>query len=230
MSTTDLQSGVEYDTLEQESAILARFQDIKNPNAKKVKKLAAKLYNECTLEIQKRLCRDLYRADDPLKYLNTCIDKIHDCAILIKQFIEDGCHGMIFTGKNGCDVHPIKLNTQTKWLEEGQRWDLEAEMLIQHNAVDEFMREHDLGHFFGKVVLFPKFGFSGEPRIIEMACGDTTGMEKYPGTKFYVHPEATDIVRPVSFAAVNQREVKPRPKVSVDDELKQAFSILGIRP
>ena len=47
------------DCLEQESAILEVFEQLKNPNDKKVKKLAAKLYNEVTNEIQKRLCRQL---------------------------------------------------------------------------------------------------------------------------------------------------------------------------
>ncbi len=177
-----------FEALEQESAILKVFEDIKNPNDKKVKKLAAKLYSEVTNEVQKRLCRDVYRADQPLTYLRSCSSKIRDCAILIEQFIEDGCHGMIFTGKNGCDVYPVKLDTRENWLTEGKQWDPEQEMLIAHDAVNNWMKEHDKGRFFGKVALFPMFGFSGEPRIIEMACGDVTGMVKYPGTNYYVRP------------------------------------------
>lgn len=190
MPTTDVQTGVEYDTLEQESAILALFEGIKNPNAKKVKKFAAKMYAKCTLEIQKRLCRDIYRADDPVKYMHTCIEKIRDCALLVEQFIADGCHGMLFTGKDGLEVWPIKLDTNQNWLNEGKLWDPEQEMIIAHDCANNWMREHDKGYFFGKVVLFPKFGFSGEPRIIEMQCGDTEGMIKYPGTDYYVRPDA----------------------------------------
>ena len=190
MVNPDPTSNVEYDTLEQESAILAIFEQMKNPNPKKVKKLAARLYAESPLEIQKRLCRDIYRADEPVKYMQSCIEKIRDCAILIEQFIEDGCHGMIFTGKHGTDVWPVKLNTQQTWLTEGTAWDPEQEMIIAHEAVNAFMQENDKGYFYGKVVLFPKFGFSGEPRIIEMSCGDTTGMVKYPGTSLYVKPGA----------------------------------------
>lgn len=178
------------DYLEQESAILEVFEQLKNPNDKKVKKLAARLHSEVTNDIQKRLCRDVYRADEPLKYLRSCISKIRDCAILIEQFIEDGAHGMIFTGKDGCDVYPIKLETRQNWLTEGKEWDPEQEMIIQHDSVNSWMRENDKGYFLGKVVLFPKFGFSGEPRIIEMACGDIKGMVKYPGTNYYVRPEA----------------------------------------
>lgn len=191
MSTQDPVTNVEYDTLEQESAILDLFEQIKNPNPKKIKKLATRLYGECTLEVQKRLCRDIYRADDPVKYMRSCIAKIRDCAVLIEQFIEDGCHGMIFTGRDGTEVWPVKLNTQQTWLNEGKAWDPEQEMLIQHEAVDAYMRENNKGYFLGKVVLFPKFGFSGEPRIIEVSCGDTTGMVKYPGTNFYVKPGVT---------------------------------------
>jgi predicted transcriptional regulator len=178
----------EYDTLEQESAILARFEALKNPNAKKVKKLAAKLHDEVTFDIQKRLCRDIYRAHDPLVYMRSCIEKIRDCSILIEQFIEDGAHGMIFTGKNGSTVYPVKLNTPGHWLKEDERWDPEQEMLIQHDAANAWMKEHDRGYFFGKVVLFPKFGFSGEPRVIEMECSsDTEGMKRYPGTNYFVN-------------------------------------------
>lgn len=189
---------IEFDALEQESAILKFFEDMKNPNDKKIKKLAAKLYGEVKNDIQKRLCRDVYRADQPLKYVRSCIAKIRDCAILIEQFIEDGCHGMIFTGKDGCEVYPVKLDTRENWLTEGKSWDPEQEMLIQNDAANNWMRDHDKGYFFGKVVLFPKFGFSGEPRIIEMSCGDVEGMVKYPGTNYYVSPaEVSEILNKI---------------------------------
>ena len=215
---------IQYDTLEQESAVLAMFQDIKNPNAKKVKKLAARLHNELPLDIQKRLCRDIYRADDPVKYLNSCINKIHDCAILVKQFIEEGKHGMIFTGKNGTDIYPIQLDTRSNWLEEGKRWDPEQEMIIAHEAADSWMREHNKGYFFGKVVLFPTFGFSGEPRIIEMSCGDTTGMVKYPGTNYYVKPGAIDDVQAVARARVDMERRRAEKSKLLDDQLKHEFA------
>lgn len=205
MTTSDIATGIEYDTLEKESAILDLFEQMKNPNPKKVRKLAARLYGECTLEIQKRLCRDIYRADNPVKYMRSCIDKIRDCAILVEQFIEDGCHGMIFTGKDGTEVWPIKLDTRENWLTEGKDWHPEQEQLIQHDAVDAWMREHDKGYFYGKVVLFPKFGFSGEPRIIEMKCGaDTEGMVRYPGTKYYVTPDVVHDKRTLNEAASAQ--------------------------
>lgn len=184
----------EYDTLEQESAILARFEAIKNPNAKKVKKLAAKLYAEVPHEIQKRLCRDVYRAHDPLTYVRSCIEKIRDCSILIEQFIEDGSHGMIFTGSDGNTVYPVRLKTPAHWLKEDERWDPEQEAIIQHDSVKAWMEEHNKGYFYGKVVLFPKFGFTGEPRIIEMQCSsDTEGMHRYPGTNYFTRDKPGEI-------------------------------------
>lgn len=204
MDETTKTEVTEFDTLHHESAILDLFEAIKNPNAKKVKKFAARMYNECQLEIQKRLCRDIYRADDPVKYMRSCISKIRDCAILTEQFIEDGCHGMIFTGPNGIDVYPVKLNTRESWLTEGKRWDEEQEMILHHDACNAWMKEHDKGYFYGKVVLFPKFGFSGEPRIVEMACGDTEGMVKYPGTNYYVKPQAVHDMRVVHEEAAAQ--------------------------
>lgn len=217
---------VEYDHLEQESNVLEMFMAIKNPNAKKVKKLAARLYNELPLEIQKRLCRDIFRADDPVKYMTSCYNKIHDCAILIKQFISEGKHGMIFTGKNGTDIYPVQLDTRTNWLEEGKRWDPEQEMIIQHQAAQSWMADHDKGYFFGKVVLFPTFGFSGEPRVIEMSCGDTSGMVKYPGTDFYVKPDANLNIQAVARSQINM-EIRQREKSALlDHQLKQEFSKL----
>lgn len=73
---------------------------------------------------------------------------------------------------------------------EGKQWDPEQEMIIQHEAADNWMKDHNKGYFLGKVVLFPMFGFSGEPRIIEMKCGDTDGLVKYPGTNYYVRPDS----------------------------------------
>lgn len=226
MEEKEVVTEIDYDHLEQESAVLEMFISLKNPNAKKVKKLAARLYNELPLEIQKRLCRDIYRADDPVKYMTSCYNKIHDCAILIKQFIEDGSHGMIFTGKNGTDIYPVTLDTRTNWLTEGKRWDPEQEMIIQHQAAQSWMAEHDKGYFFGKVVLFPTFGFSGEPRVIEMACGDTEGMVKYPGTDFYVKTGTNIDVQSVARAQIAMDHRRKEKSKLLDHQLKNEFAKL----
>ena len=224
MTTID-KTGIEYDTLEQESAILDLFEAIKNPNAKKVKKFAAKMYNECQLDIQKRLCRDIYRADDPVKYMRTCIEKIRDCAMLVEQFIADGCHGMLFTGRDGLEVWPIKLNTVQTWLTEGKLWDPEQEMIIAHDCANNWMKEQDKGYFFGKVVLFPKFGFSGEPRIIEMQCGDTEGMIKYPGTDYYVKPQTHIQLTRAHDAVVGEIKDRVATGKGVTKDLRELFHL-----
>jgi len=175
------------DALNQESAILDQFEAMGVKNPKKIVKLAQRLYAESTHPVQKRLCRDISISADPVKYVTRCIGLIRDCAVIMKQFMDDGCHGMIFTGRDGDEVYPIKLDTRENWLTENKQWDPEQEMIIQNQAADAWLREHDKGYFYGKVVLFPNFGFSGIPRIIEMQCvNDTSGLVKYPGTNFYV--------------------------------------------
>lgn len=189
MTTTDA-SGIQYDTLEQESSILDQFDAIKNPNHKKVKKLAWRLLHESKLEVQRKLCRDVLQADNALDYVRECVAKIRDCALLVQYFIEDGHHGMIFTGEDGKEVWPVTLSSiNLKWFTEGKPWCPEEEMRIQHDAANALMKEKDIGYFHGKVVLFPKFGFSGEPRIVEMQCGaGTEGQVRYPGTNYWYTP------------------------------------------
>lgn len=203
-----------YSGLEEESAILDLFEQIKNPKHKKVRAFAIRMYAECTSEVQKRLCRDIYQAPEPVKYMYECIDKIRQCAVIIKQFVADGCHGMIFTGKNGDEVYPVKLDTRENWLTEGKEWDPEQEMIIQHDCANNWMKEHDAGHFLGKVVLFPEFGFSGIPRIIEMRCGDVEGMVKYPGTDYYVPKSAVPPVMQAANSLKDQVAIAAAAKVS----------------
>lgn len=174
--------------LEDESYILGLFEEQNFTNPKKLKKFATRLYKEAQTEVQQWLIMDILTAADPIKYLNDAIAKIRDCAVIIEQFIEDGCHGMIMMGNN---VYPVKLETVQKWLIEQKPWDPEQEMLIQHDAANSWMREHDKGRFSGKVVLFPQFGFSGIPRDITMACTeDVEGLVKYEGTDYYIDPVA----------------------------------------
>lgn len=154
------------DALTQEASILKHFEDLgdkKNP--KKVKKLATRLYGQSPHTVQKKLCRDILMAADPVGYVERCIAMINDCSTIVQQFVEDGCHGMIMMGN---DVYPVKLKTLAKWLEENKRWDPEEEAKIQKDAAQEWLNAYEKDWFFGKVVLFPNFGFSGVPRIIEI--------------------------------------------------------------
>jgi len=175
------------DSMAQESGIIKIFKDANLKNPKKVRSMAVRLLKDATLPVQRNLLMDLIQADNPLKYLNYCIDHVEQCAVIIEQFINDGCHGMIMTGHKCRTIYPVKLNTQQNWLKADDRWNEEDELKIQHDAANAWMKEHDKGYFLGKVVLFPQFGFSGQPRVIEMQCSDDTeGMERYPGTNYFV--------------------------------------------
>ena len=158
--------------IEVEVETLRLFEAIKNPNDKKVKKLAAKLYNELTDPTALSFCRDIYSSDSPYKYLLACSVKINDTLILIDQFLAEGYHGMILTGSDACTVYPIKLHTNERWLTENKRWDLEQEKELQRDAALNWMIENDKDDFFGKVILFPKFGFSGQARIHDIRNKD----------------------------------------------------------
>lgn len=181
----------EFKLLDEEAHILAVFQDIQKPNYKRIRKLATKLYGELPDGIQRRLCLDVLRAEDPVNYLKLITNKIHDCALLTKKFIDEGHHGMIFTGVNGCDIYPITLKCLPKWLEEGKGWDPEQEMILLHDSVNVWMKEYNKERFYGKALLYPCFGFTGDPRIIEMTLiENTSGMVQYPGTKYFVRQGA----------------------------------------
>ena len=151
------------DALSQESAILDIFEKEGLKNPKKVKKLALRLLKEATNRIQIKLLTDIAAAKNSAAQAEYYIKVIRDCAVLIQQFIEDGCHGMIMMRHQ---VYPVVLDTREKWLTEKKIWHPDDEQEIQRNAVKNWMKEHGRNYFIGKVTLFPNFGFSGVPRII----------------------------------------------------------------
>lgn len=157
-------------------------------NPKKVKQMATKIYATAKSDETKKLCMDICSASNPLKYIKDSVTKVRDFAILLEQFIGDGCHGAILTGTGGLDVYPIKLDAPEQWLNSKDKWNPEDEQEIMCNAAHNWMKEYNKGYFYGKVVLFPYFGFSGTPRIYELKCtdGNTEGLVKYPGTNYYV--------------------------------------------
>ena len=195
------------DALGGESHVLQEIEREKITNPKKMIKLCKRMLLEKRPEVQVRLLRDILAAADPIKYAKECITKIRDCAIVVENFIADGHHGMIMIKD---DVYPVTLSTKikTQWLTDGKPWDPTDEMELQHHAAQDWMRIHDKGYFHGKVILFPQFGFSGVPRVVEMQCSkDVEGMTRYPGTNyFYEEPKKislADLPKPkdnVSFA------------------------------
>lgn len=158
--------------LEQESAILKEFQKHKTNNPKKIVKLANKLYNEAKYEIQKKLCLEIINAADPVKYLDYCINRIYDFAIIMEEELTKGNHGVIFTGPKGDIIFPIKLKVLEHWIN-GDKWNEEDEYEILLQSVTNFMESNNRKSIKAKALLFPKFGFSGIPRMFEISKKDT---------------------------------------------------------
>lgn len=163
--TTPLNKFPEVDSLTLEIAILDQFKGLTNP--KKIRKLATKLYGQATNTIQKKLCLDLIKSKDPIAKLEHCVTLIEDTSIIIEELVESGHHGMIIMGK---DISPVKIDTLKKWLVSDDRWSLEDEFEIQNRVAEDWLRTNGKTEFLGKVVLFPQFGFSGVPRIIEVVA------------------------------------------------------------
>lgn len=151
------------DALSLESEILSHFEGVTNP--KKIKKIATKLYGQVTSEIQKKLCMDLIQAKDPVAKLTRCVGLITDAAFIIEQFVEEGNHGMILIKD---EVYPVKIKTVDRWLTSKDRWTEEDEIDIQYKAAEDWLKTNNKTQFLGKVVLYPHFGFSGVPRLIEL--------------------------------------------------------------
>ncbi len=175
------------DALSEESIILREFQEFKFPkHPMKVKKLALRMLRERTnlTDLQIQMITDIAVAKNSAKKAQEFIDRIQDCAIVIKDLIEDGCHGMIML--TGDRIYPIKLDTRENWLDPEKPWDIEDEKLIGIDAVDGLMKELDVGYLYAKVILFPQFGFSGYPRMVELKChADVSKLRKVPGTKYF---------------------------------------------
>lgn len=171
------------DPMCQEEVVLNYFRDNFTTNPKKLKALARRIAPTCAPFIQNGLITSIILAEDPVKYLRKAIQQFEEMAGVIKQLLASGAHGMIIVKD---DIYPIEVKTLTKWLDEGDPWDPEQEMLLQHDFCNAWMKEHNKGYFHGKVVLFKAFGFSGIPREIELRCvKDTKNLKRYPGTNYY---------------------------------------------
>lgn len=177
------------DSLSQEAGILDILKSHKLKNPKKLCKLAQRLLEETQFPIQRELLMDILRARDPIAYLNDCEQRVTECTAIVKQFIDDGCHGMILTGPRYTVIYPIELQTMEKWLNADDMWSPEDELDIKYKAVKAWMEEHEADHFHGKALLFPQFGFSGLPELITMDRRiDTDGLDKIDGTDFFFDP------------------------------------------
>lgn len=171
------------DPLNEEKKILDYFRENFTTNPKKLKQMARRIAPQCAPFIQNGLITSIVLAKDPVKYLKKAFQQLDEMKDVIESLIASGAHGMIIIKDT---IYPIEVKTVKNWLKEGDRWDPEQELLMQHDFCNKWMEEHNKGYFHGKVVLFKQFGFSGIPREIEMRCvKDTTGLQRYPGTNYY---------------------------------------------
>lgn len=155
--------------LQNESDILDYFRDPKLTNPKKIRRLAQRLYFKCKTDLQRKVCTDILEARDPLFMIRDYLSKIDDFVILSKDFIDQGYHGMIFTGDNGDVVYPVTLDTLPHWLDDPNNpWNEDDEKEIIYNVAKSYADTVTNPRVLVKVVLFPDFGFSGIPRIHEI--------------------------------------------------------------
>lgn len=160
-------------TLEQESGILDYFRNLNTTNPKKIKRLAQRLYFAAQHDLQRKVCKDILDTKDPYGMITDYLNRIDDFIILSKQFVEDGHHGILFTGDNGDIVYPITLDTLPHWLDDpNDKWNEDDEKEIMLNLAKEYLRTTTLKRTLVKVVLFQDFGFSGAPRIFEVRRED----------------------------------------------------------
>lgn len=156
------------DALKQESAILDILKaNMSNP--KKLLKLVTKLHDESPHELQRKLCIQILQADNPKQYVDYCIRRIEDFATVMEHEIANGNHGIIFVGKDGDIVYPIKLDVIASWLDATKPWTADDEYDIMETAVKSYMANNNRKSILAKVVLFPQFGFSGVPRMFDIS-------------------------------------------------------------
>lgn len=153
------------DTLLDEAEILKYFKDNFTSNPKKLLKLAERVKPSCKPNVVAGLINSLLTVKNPVAYIKKCFVQINDYSTTIEQLLRAGHHGMLIIDDNGKDIiYPITLDTRENWLK--SKWNPEDEVDIQHQAVVNWLKENNKFLFYGKVVLFQMFGFSGIPRLI----------------------------------------------------------------
>lgn len=155
-------------TIDRESELLEVFKKIDLNNSKKVLKLARKLHGTVIHEIQKVFCMEVILSADPSRYIKHCIAVIEDFATLTAEAIANGNHGVMFVGKYRDVLIPVKLDVLPQWLKADEPWHPDDERQIMTDAAMAYMHERGLKTFQTKVVLFPQYGFSGEPLQLDL--------------------------------------------------------------
>lgn len=152
-------------------------------NPKKLESFARRLGAKCAPHIVNGLIRNVLSIKNPVQYLEECFEELGQYAVIIKDLVESGNHGMLLVGK---DIIPIQLKCPESWLTDGEKWIEDDEKEIQLQAAQNWMKDEDIGELECRVVLFPSAGFSGIPREVHLRCvKDTNGLRKYPGRNWF---------------------------------------------
>ena len=154
--------------LDQEFQLVEELRKISNPKKLVKEALRISLSDRYT-PIQRLLAKHLTEHAKPKLLLTAYERRVRDFAILMEQFIEDGAHGLVMTGKEGNSVYPLKLEVRENWISDpNDRWSIEDETEILEKLLDAYLLEYpDNARFSVKAVLFPQFGFSGVPRQLK---------------------------------------------------------------
>lgn len=160
-----------------------KFRSRSKVNPKKLRALALKVAPQCLPHVVNGLIHNLVTVKDPVSYLKKCFDELALYEVVIPELVTTGHHGMIIIDD---EIIAIKLDCKESWLDAESKWIPEDEIEIQHEAMNNYMRDMDIGECYGRVVLFPSCGFSGIPREIHMRCTPSVeGLQKYPGKNWY---------------------------------------------
>lgn len=144
--------------LQEEANFLHFLKDNFTTNAKNLQKLAAKEGMKHSDTIKQGIVHSILRSRDPVGYVRECFKQAFDYPFIIEQLISDGSHGMIVV--DGV-VHGVTIKARSNWLKQGDRWEMDQEIEIQHELIEAWMIENRNTVFKGKIALFPFFGFSG---------------------------------------------------------------------
>jgi len=103
--------------------------------------------------------------------LQRAFKDIDEYPVVIEGLINEGNHGMILDGST---IYGFAIDANEKWLnpEKDTKWTEEDENEIIDKAIISWMAKHRIRKFKGRLVLFPKFGFSGKPFAVDFRFKD----------------------------------------------------------
>ncbi|MNG47077.1 hypothetical protein D3C79_49440 [compost metagenome] len=156
---------------EQELHVLSWFRDNFTTNPKKLKQMNVYICPLVPAFIQQNFCLHMAASANPAKFLQRAFKDIDEYPVVIEGLINEGNHGMILDGST---IYGFAIDANEKWLnpEKDTKWTEEDENEIIDKAIISWMAKHRIRKFKGRLVLFPKFGFSGKPFAVDFRFKD----------------------------------------------------------